>query len=494
MKSSAQSKPKAKSQPQRTTTKSKSTTKFNQKKIVAVVCAVLIVLVLLIGLVVGLTRKQPLATETTDKLVNPGIGFYRTAPFSLTEDGGTDIPIYKDYNLHHLRINLRDFSAAYNKNGKYKDEGKDLELTDAALAKLEENIKKLYDYEKCAVVRFAYDNFNGLSDQEPSEDMILRHIEQVSPILNRYPHTITAIEVGLVGQYGEMHSSKWAKPETINKLIGKFLACTKDFPILVRTPKMIYNYLGISLADIDHYQIPENSPAYRLGIFNDGYLGNGKDLGTYTEREQEVAWLSQQTAHLPYGGEIMHINEELIKLENCLDEMRQIHLSYLNYEWNYVTTQQVWATTFATKALKQDAANYRLTKPRSLMTVQRYIENRMGYRFLVTNRRIKADHQQIQITMQVINIGFGNLTKTARGTVILRNQENQTFYYPVTDFTGQGDYELKFNHELATGKYQVYYCPHLDVKDDRPYYTIAFANDEMYDTNLKANFIGTLNI
>ncbi|MCM1403915.1 MAG: DUF4832 domain-containing protein [Prevotella sp.] len=468
-------------------TKLKTAPKIDPKKLLAIAGAVLILLVALIGLVVGLNQKHQLATETTDKISNPGIGFYRTAPFSLTEDGGTEIHLYKDYNLHHLRINLRNFSKAYNHNA-------DLELTEAALEKLEANIQKLYDNEKCAVVRFAYDNFNGLADQEPSEAMILKHIEQISPILNRYPHTITAIEVGLVGKWGEMHSSQLANPATISKLIDKFLTCTQEIPILVRTPKMIYDYLGIKLSDLDHYHIDQKSPAYRLGIFNDGYLGSSSDLGTYTKREQEIAWLSQQTTHLPYGGEAVHVDEKMIKLENCLDEMRQIHLSYLNYEWNNITTQQIWATTFATKVLKNEANHYQLTQPRSLMTVQRYLENRMGYRFLVTNRKIKVNHQKIQITMCVTNVGFGNLTKTAHGTIILQNQDNQTFYYSVTDFTGQGNYSIEFEHELATGKYKIYYCPHLDVKENHPYYTIAFANEQMYDATLKANYIGNLNI
>ncbi len=467
---------------------------MDTKKIVAVACVVLILLVSCIGLLTFITRKPTLATETTEKLVNPGIGFYRTAPFKLTEDGGTNIPLYKDYNLHHLRIDLRAFSKANNGIA-------DKELTDKALEKLEENIQKLYDNEKCAVVRFAYDNFEGIGNKEPSEAMILKHIEQVSSILNKYQTTITAIEVGLVGQWGEMHDSDLANPTTISHLMEKFLTCTQNIPILVRTPKMIYDYLGIKLADIDHYRIEENldkfPEAYRLGIFNDGYLGSGSDLGTYSNREKEIAWLSQQTAHVPYGGEVVYIgsNIEMIKLENCLDEMRQIHLSYLNYEWNNQVTQKIWATTFATKALNADAARYQLTRPRSLMTVQRYVENRMGYRFLVTNHNFKADKHQIEISMHIINLGFGNLNQTAHGTVILRNQANQTFYYSVAEFTGQGDYNLKFDHELAAGQYQVYFCPHLDVKaDGSPYYTIAFANDKMYDANLKANLIGTLNI
>lgn len=439
--------------------------------------AALCTLFAVLSLVVCCVREP--VVESTARLANPGIGFYRTAPFSLTPDGGGNMAIYQDYNLHHLRVNIGAFSQANNGTA-------DLALTTAALNKLEENIDKLYQREKCAVIRFAYDNFNGVADLEPSEDMILQHIAQVSPILNRYPQTITAIEVGLVGKWGEMHTSKLANKDTISKLIDKFLTCTQDIPILVRTPAMIYHYLGITLNDLDTYQIPQTSPAYhRLGIFNDGYLGSSSDLGTYTNREREVAWLSQQTAYLPYGGEVM--TGAMSNIENCLPEMRQMHLSYLNYEWNTQTTWQKWTQTFYTAALGDDSAYYGAT-------AQRYIENHLGYRFLVTKRQLQVSHGKLYLTMQVQNVGFGNLTKVAHASVIMVNQAGQTWRYAVDDFTGQGTYNLRFKHELPRGKYQVYYCPHLTVKDGQPHYTIAFANDQMYDATQKANLLGTVNI
>lgn len=467
------------------TVSNKNKVKFNRcLSIILIVITSTLIISIPLGLFI-FNRHQPTLAETTERLLNPGIGFYRTAPFKLdtSNSGGTDITLSANYNLHHLRIDLSAFAKVNNNFA-------DIELTDQALNKLDENLKKLYEHEKCAIVRFAYDKFNGVANKEPSESMILRHIEQISSVLNRYPYTISAIEVGMVGMWGEMHTSTLANLTTIDHLIDQFLICTNDFPILVRTPKMIYHYLGISLADIDHYRIPSNSPAYRLSIFNDGYLGSSSDLGTYTNREKEIEWLSYQTLHLPYGGEVM--DTELSNFENCLDEMRQIHLSYLNYEWNNRTTQQKWVTTFCTKALKNDAIKYQLTSPHNLMTAQQYIENRMGYRFLVKEQKIQVTNHQLQLYMKIINIGFGNLSKTAHATIILQNQKQQNFYFPITEsFTGQGNYNLKINHELAAGEYKVYYCPHLDFRDNLPYYTIAFANQQMYDTNLKANLLGT---
>ncbi|UKI50126.1 MAG: DUF4874 domain-containing protein [Clostridium sp.] len=54
-------------------------------------------------------------------------------------------------------------------------------------------------------------------DQEPSISMMEAHIKQLAPILNKYENCITAIEAGMIGPWGEMHSSACANKETINK-------------------------------------------------------------------------------------------------------------------------------------------------------------------------------------------------------------------------------------------------------------------------------------
>lgn len=88
------------------------------------------------------------------------------------------------------------------------------------------------------------------------------------------------------------------------------------------------------MADTSSYVIKDDSISYRLGLFNDGYLGSDSDLGTYTNRELETKWLANQTNHLPYGGEVVIPNSALHDIDKCLPEMKLMHLSYLNQAWN----------------------------------------------------------------------------------------------------------------------------------------------------------------
>ena len=267
-------------------------------------------------------------TESTQKIDNPDQGFYRPVYVRMTEDGASYNKYIVNANtqLYHLRIDISAFSSAVNGEN-------DKLLTENALNGLKELLTFLKESDKNAVVRFAYDpSYNGSKDKEPDFEIILKHVEQFCSVLNSYESTVTAIEVGLIGPWGEMHSSSIANKEHFTPLIDAFLTNTVNIPVLVRTPKMIYDYLGITVQEASSYTIQQNNKAFRLGLFNDGYLGSANDLGTYSDRDKDVEFLSKQTAHLPFGGEVVIPDSTLHDIDVCLPEMYKIHLNYLNIE------------------------------------------------------------------------------------------------------------------------------------------------------------------
>ena len=80
--------------------------------------------------------------------------------------------------------------------------------------------------------------------------------------------------------------------------------------------------------------IKSRDEGYRLGLFNDGYLGTDTDCGTYKyDREREVNWLAKQNDHLSYGGESNKVSI-MSNLEVCLPEMFLLRLSYINGGYN----------------------------------------------------------------------------------------------------------------------------------------------------------------
>lgn len=414
--------------------------------------------------------------ESTEQINNPDQGFYRPIYVSVKEDGVSyNKNIVTDTTqLYHLRIDISAFSQANN-------ETEDKVLTETALSGIDKLLSYLQEKNKSAIARFVYDpGLNGASNKEPALDMILHHISQLSPILDQYRDTLTAIEVGLIGPWGEMHTSTMANKEVINALIDAYLNNTTEIPILVRTPNMIYNYLGITIDDISTYRIESTAKAYRLGLYNDGYLGSSTDLGTYSNREKEVPWLALQNGHLPYGGEVVIPDSALHNIENCLDEMFQLHLSYLNIEWNYNVIDK-WKNSTYTEAAGADALYYG-------ETAFRYIENHMGYRFILENSILEYDTavSQLGINLSLKNVGFGNLNKTMNMTLLLESETGEITSMDAGQFYGEEKITFQTNPNLAEGNYNVY----LKLDKGNNKYALQFANN-LWNEELQANQIGS---
>ena len=451
---------------------------------VSVFVAAVIALIILISMLPESKLRQNISyTESTAQINNPDQGFYRPVYVKATDAGVTyNKNIVTDSTrLYHLRIDISAFSKAVNGTA-------DKPLTEAVLNGLNELLAYLKGKDKNAVVRFAYDpSYNGGKDKEPDITVILRHIEQVCPVLNGYETTITAIEAGLIGPYGEMHSSAIANAEHISPIIDAFLDNTVKLPVLVRTPKMIYNYLGITVNDIDDYVIGENDKAYRLGIFNDGYLGSGNDLGTYTDRAREIEFLSKQTAHLPYGGEAVIPSSGLHDIDVCLPEMFKINLNYLNVEWNDAVIAK-WKNSVYTAECGDDEIYYGAS-------AFDYIQNRMGYRFVVTDSTFQCKRGKLKIDLTVSNVGFGNLNKHKRAKLLFADEGGEVkLTRQAEDFTGAASVSYSLDLGLESGKYEVYLCIYGDEAEGQPLYAVQFANEDIWNAQLKANKIGEIEI
>ena len=417
--------------------------------------------------------------ESKEKILNPDQGFYRTAVVGITPTNVEDKTyiIRDEFQIYHLRMDISSFSGVV--NGKH-----DILLTELALNGINDLIKTFYQKGKNVIIRFSYDkDFKGLANQEPSEEIIVEHIKQLSSVLNLYPLTITAIEVGMVGPWGEMHSSQLANSQTISKLISAFLDNVKDIPILVRTPKMIYDYLGITINDLDNYTINKDSKAYRLGLFNDGYLSSNSDLGTYTNREKEIKWISKQTSHLPFGGEVSKPNSSLNDIDNCTHEMFEINLSYLNYEWNDKIVQGKWQE----QIYRGKDSLYKGE------TAYKYIENHLGYRLVLEKSTFyySKKKKELKINLEVNNVGFANLNREKNLVLYFIKNNEIAKSIDAGSYKADGNINIECFGKLAKGEYEVYLGIN-NMCENNYCYEISFANEDIWKENLKANKIGYL--
>lgn len=424
-------------------------------------------------------------TESTAAIANPDQGFYHPLLVKVTKTGVTynksGISMTK---LCHLRFDLSAYSAAAG--------GSDEPLTQAALDGIAEVFETMRKRDKNAVVRFCYDgNYGGNANQEPPLATMQKHAQQFCPIVEKYNAVVTALELGMVGPWGEMHTSTAANSKTVNALIQTFLDSTSTLPVTLRTPGRIYDYLGITVNDLDNYTMPEK--AYRLGLYNDGYLGSSTDLGTFTNRSKEIAFFSKQNEHLPYGGEVTVPESTLHDIATCLPEMYQIHLSYLNEEWNDTVVNNWKKATVNSDCAKADAVYYG-------QTAYSYISNHMGYRFVLKNSTFTYPDnlEYLKVSLSLDNVGFGNMYKKKQAKLLFVDSSDEVKYsVAVKDFDGAGKFEFTAKLDglnIQSGKYKIYlqlfgdYLPEYDL----PIYCVLFANNDVYDTSLKANLVGEI--
>lgn len=417
--------------------------------------------------------------ESTEALNNPDQGFYRPVYVKVTD---TEVKPNANINsaarLLHLRMDISAYSSAAG--------GADKPLTDKALSDFENMLADMRKREKNAIVRFAYaPGFGDMKNAEPSDAVMQGHIIQICSVLNKYESVITAVEVGMIGPWGEMHSSDIANAGHISPLIDAYLGNTENIAVLVRTPKMIYDYLGISGGQIADYKTPTNDKSARLGLFNDGYLGSANDLGTYADRERDVAFLSERNVRLPFGGEVVAPDSKLHDIENCLPEMYALKLSYLNIEWNNNVIDK-WKKTFYTESCGNDKHYYG-------STAFSYIENRMGYRFVLRRSALGYASGRLYGKLETENAGFGNMFKKKQIQIIVADSlGNEVFSGSAGLYGGESDVKFEFECALPAGGYSVYMRICGDESDGAPLYAVRFANGGIWNEGLKANQIGVI--
>ena len=214
-------------------------------------------------------------TETLDSFDNPERGFYTYLYYEFKESGNEDPkPYLLEGNLIHLRLRIGAFSGKVNGN-------KDIELSEDMLNMFDKMLKKIKENGATAIVRFSYDNKVGSPNQEPSLDMILRHIEQISSVITENKDVISYVELGFFGPWGEMHTSDISTPENVTKALNVMLDNTpEEIKIGVRQPKYYVDFANIDRAKLNENITVKGTKEYRVGLFNDGYLGSHSDLGT----------------------------------------------------------------------------------------------------------------------------------------------------------------------------------------------------------------------
>lgn len=494
--------------------------------------------------------QADLYTQTSESITNPDRGFYKSLAIVLTgNENGSALATASSLqnllaqvdgcSLLHLRVDL----AAFSSNGKYTVNSvtytgttRDIPaLTLQSLAKTFEEIRKI---NATAIVRFSY-NQNGLQNEdgylnaEPDTSSaiptIKTHISQLGEIISDYQDVISGIETGMIGPWGEQHSTKLAKIKDADalyyNLIEAWLSCGIDgVNFSVRRP-LYYRYwankkYALNLTDkdmsISDSVLQANPDLLRVGVFNDAYLGSSSDMGTYTNRAKETAWLNKAAQTVLFGGEVVVDTEtEAIGSYNnaayAIYEMQIVHTSYLNRNWNerVIGSQNgtdrtgSWETV-AYSSLEEELTDYGVAYDPLYAdkTAYDYIADHMGYRLVLQSASASLQNEKIKMAFSLKNVGFGNVVKEQKAQILfVRSGELKA--YTTIDFDVR---EVKSNETktyqtevsvpsslITNATYDVYlkigsaFDSTLSDGVGTTLRTIAFANRDIYSSAWGAN-------
>ena len=417
--------------------------------------------------------------ESIEHINNPDQGFYRPLIVYIKPDSFYHEPNNPE-QIYHLRCDMSEFSGAVN------SDKVDKKLTYFALNSIDGYLSEIKRENKNAVIRFTYDpDYSGNLDKEASMSMIEHHIKQLGPIMNKYKDTLTAIEAGFLGPWGEMHTSKLATNENKALVFKYWLQNTDNIPILSRYPQAIFTYFGKTLDEMENFTIKPSNEGYRIGLFNDCFLADDEDMGTYMiDRTREINWLSTINDHLPFGGETCAVNSKS-DLNICLEEMFLLKLSYLNIEYHKGVIEK-WKNVYYDDSLGSEILYYGISG-------FDYIERHLGYRLMIKSIELtyeKYGKYEMQIRMR--NVGFGFLLKTKKVDIIYVDMKDKEISRSnVGEYKGENKIEIngKFLSEGTSSEYKVYLSVYGSIEENIIYYPIQFANENIYNNNLKAHLL-----
>ena len=287
----------------------------------------------------------------------------------------------------------------------------DAPISDDALEAMRRTLANARTSGARMVLRIAYTSGAG-KDCEPGDfKTILGHVRQLGAVVAGFPDVVAALECGMIGPWGEMHSSRYLSPAEKSALVKGFLAVLPpEIPVLVRNPSFI-RAVGDDAASVS-----------RLGLYNDGFLGTDLDYGTWSSatdgwsRAEGVAWLASRPS-IPYGGELAYVSEsEAARVQlfdperyNIVEEFYHSHLSYLR-NIDDVSHPLVRRLAGVRLSHAHDFAGMPDLSSWQGCDLASFVRAHLGYRFVLREARIASGH--FHFTLE--NTGFSIFKGPAR--------------------------------------------------------------------------------
>lgn len=441
-------------------------TLFRRKRIVISCIAVVLLLAIFVlffeNMFIQVETESFPFTESARELYNPNRGFYHLYTFWITDE-------QKDYEEFVESISQNDTELILVKIclQNYREGS----ISEFGLLNIDKLFHALETLDQQLIVRFIYDDEGRNEQYEPdSLDIILRHMEQLESVLDAHKRKIFILQGLFTGNWGEMHGTRYDTEEDMKCLADQLVSVTDESIYLsVRTPAQ---WRSIVQSVVPSEEILTGSQlAARLGLFNDGLLGNRSDFGTYkTEdtdgtdllgrwsREEELEFQKELCRYTPNGGEVINDNS-YNDFENAVEGLAQRRITYLNKDYDPTVLKKWEEATVTEEGCFFGMDGYT------------YIERHLGYRLLITDTALTYSKERrcISVEVSLKNVGFAPIYKETKINMVLYREDNgelleKEMSCAVRKLTGGEESDMVQNtqveisvSELTKTEYRIYF-------------------------------------
>ena len=347
-----------------------------------------------------------------------------------------------------------------------------------------------------AVVRFGY--LSSFSEKkwasykpvDPTPEVLMRHIEQIKPILQANSDVIVCLQAGFIGAWGEWYytdnyvyqpesdSDYQPRRDVLNALLD---ALPESRQVAVRTPTFKLELLRLSAKDtLTCATAYQNTPKARVCGHNDCFVAAEDDWGTFDGDAERRFW-EDDTKYTFMGGETCAVSD-YSGCNNAVKQMELQHWTYLNkdYEGDVLGS---WSSGGCMNDVKK----------------------RLGYRLVLRNAWISPEIKagsNVRTVYSIENVGFAAPINPRGLELVLVDSKGNTTVIPVTNenprlwLAGKTRlFEVDFEAP-AKGSYTLY----LNLPDpeetlhDNPLYSIRLANKNVWEESTGYNKITTFEV
>ena len=345
-------------------------------------------------------------------------------------------------------------------------------ISSAYLKKMEDIFNAIRGGGAKAIVRFAYrDNNNNLDqDQEPTLSITLKHVEQVKPILTSFEDVLFVLQAGFIGSWGEWYyTTHFSKMEDRRTLTDALLdAVPVSRQIQLRTPAFKMKMYDLSVKDtITAATAHDGSAISRLGGHNDCFGADANDSGTFESDAARKLW-KNDTKYTIMGGETCKVSEYCL-CPATLQDLEDYHWTYLHDGYNRDVLSR-WQTDGCFNEIK----------------------SRLGYRLVLKDVHYDAIEagKKCKLTIRLYNNGYAAPMNPREAWLVwvdASGKEVKTML-GVDPRTWQPGYNAVVSYFTPSSAKGTLYLQLSDpLLSDRPEYSIALANKDVFDSKTGLN-------